>query len=123
MLIHLLTLLGTKNVAKGMRKITVGPKKSEGKTWFSQLSDKSKLLYMFTQNDHINFLLDVGKSVKTSLYWAMKNCSGDAKYLRELIMNISKHYQVCFLFSLIPRLVPVIKATKGALGRCYFTYM
>ena len=25
-----------------MRKITVGPKKSEGKTWFSQLSDKSK---------------------------------------------------------------------------------
>ena len=36
------TLLGTKNVAKAMRKITVGPKKSEGKTWFSQLSDKSK---------------------------------------------------------------------------------
>lgn len=34
--------------------------------------------------------------MKTSLYWAMKNCGGDAKYLRQLIMNISKHYQVCF---------------------------
>ena len=30
------------------------------------------------------------KSIKTSLYWAMKNCGGDAEYLRQLIMNISK---------------------------------
>lgn len=52
-MIPLLTLLGTKNVAKGMRKITVGPKRSEGKTWFSQLSDKSKLLYMSTHDNRI----------------------------------------------------------------------
>ena len=35
-----------------------------------------------------------GKSIKTSLYWAMKNCGGDAECLRQLITNISKHYQV-----------------------------
>lgn len=34
-----------------MWNINVGPKKSEEKTWFSQLSDKSKLLYMSTHND------------------------------------------------------------------------
>ena len=36
-------LSGTKNVAKGLKSITQGAKKNEGKTWFSQLSDKSKL--------------------------------------------------------------------------------
>ena len=32
--------LGTKNVAKSMRKISCGTKKSEGKSWFVELSDK-----------------------------------------------------------------------------------
>ena len=32
--------LGTKNVAKSMRKISCGAKKSEGKSWFVELSDK-----------------------------------------------------------------------------------
>ena len=87
--------LGTKNVAKSLKKIAVGTKKTEGKTWFSQLSDKSKLFYMsmYTHNDIV--LFHVGKSIKTSLYWAMKNCGGDAQYLQQLIINISQHYQVC----------------------------
>ena len=57
--------LGIKNLAKSMQKIAVGTKKNEGKTWFSQLVDKSMLLL----------------KCKTSLYWAMKNCGGDAQYL------------------------------------------
>ena len=36
-------LLGTKNVAKSMRKISCGTKKTEGKSWFVELSDKCKL--------------------------------------------------------------------------------
>ena len=36
------TYIGTKNVAKAVKKVTTGGVKSEGKTWFAQLSDKSK---------------------------------------------------------------------------------
>ncbi len=35
--------LGTKNVAKGMKKLAIGTKKAQGKTWFPELSDKRKL--------------------------------------------------------------------------------
>ena len=91
-MLTLLSLLGTKNVAKGMRKITVGPK--EGKTCFpNYLIKVSYYVCLCICNNCI--LVNIGKSVKTSLYWAMKNCGGDAKYLIQLIMNISKHYQVC----------------------------
>ena len=34
--------LGTKNVAKSMKKISCGTKKAEGKSWFVELSDKCK---------------------------------------------------------------------------------
>ena len=34
--------LGTKNVAKSMKKISCGSKKAEGKSWFVELSDKRK---------------------------------------------------------------------------------
>ena len=36
--------LGTKNVAKKMAKIAQGAARSEGVTWFRQLSDKRKIL-------------------------------------------------------------------------------
>lgn len=36
---------GTKNVAKKMAKIAQGPVRSEGVTWFRQLSDKRKLFF------------------------------------------------------------------------------
>ena len=34
--------LGTKNVAKSMKKISCGSKKTEGKSWFVELLDKCK---------------------------------------------------------------------------------
>ena len=34
--------LGTKNVAKNMKKISCGSKKTEGISWFVELSDKCK---------------------------------------------------------------------------------
>ena len=39
--------VGTKNVAKGMKTIAQGAKKNEGKTWFSQLSDKSEFSILY----------------------------------------------------------------------------
>ena len=39
-------------------------------------------------------VLQLGKSVKTHLYWAMKNCDGCAETLRKLIEIIPDHYQV-----------------------------
>lgn len=41
--------------------------------------------------DHI----PLGKSIKTHLYWAMRNCEGNADNLKSLIDNIPSHYQVC----------------------------
>ena len=35
-------------------------------------------------------------STKRHLYWAMKNCNGNADELRKSILNIIRHYQVCF---------------------------
>ena len=40
-------------------------------------------------------LIYVGRSIKTHLYWAMKNCGEDPDKLCALIMNIADHYQVC----------------------------
>ncbi|XP_064398007.1 uncharacterized protein LOC135344697 [Halichondria panicea] len=68
---------GTKNVAKKMTKLAVGTKKTQGKTWFPELSDKRK-------------------STKVHLYYCMKNCKNcaqSAEKLRKSILNISKHYQ------------------------------
>ena len=38
---------GTKNVAREMKKVAVGKVSMMGKTWFSELSDKSELNIMF----------------------------------------------------------------------------
>ena len=37
-------LLGTKNVAKQMNKVSCGTQKAAGKTWFPELSDKRMFL-------------------------------------------------------------------------------
>ena len=63
-----------KGTARGMKKITTGPKKLEGKTWHPQLTDKSA-------------------SVKTAVYYQMKNCEGSASQLRASIDNITDHYK------------------------------
>ena len=38
--------------------------------------------------------IPLGKSIKTHLYWAMRNCDGKADNLKRLIDNIPSHYQV-----------------------------
>lgn len=65
---------GTKNVTKQLKKITQGLVRDRGIKWFTELGDKRK-------------------SVKTHLYWAMKNCDGCAEMLRKLIEIIPDHYQ------------------------------
>ena len=37
------------------------------------------------------------KCTKTHIYYAMKNCNGDAEYLRRYIINIVDHYKVCLV--------------------------
>ncbi|XP_035680551.1 uncharacterized protein LOC118418651 isoform X2 [Branchiostoma floridae] len=65
----------TKGIARGMKKITMGPKYKERVTWHPELSDKAG-------------------SIKTHVYWAMKNCALDPERLRGYIDNIIKHYKV-----------------------------
>ncbi|CAG2231774.1 unnamed protein product [Mytilus edulis] len=50
---------GAKEVRRNMAKITKGTRKNIGKTWHPELRDKSA-------------------GVKTHVYWAMKNCNGNA---------------------------------------------
>ena len=98
--------LGTKNVAKILKKVCVGTAAQRGKTWFPELADKSKYLFTLAL-----FKLVIGKSTKTDIYWCMKNAGGNPGILRARVLNISKHYQVLFLhFCIInrPRLIQVI---------------
>ncbi|XP_019625773.1 PREDICTED: uncharacterized protein LOC109471038 isoform X1 [Branchiostoma belcheri] len=64
----------TKSIAKNMKTITSGAQRREGTTWFLDLADKAA-------------------AVKTHIYWAMKNCGGDAERLRGFIDNIINHYK------------------------------
>lgn len=64
----------TKNIAKISKKITTGRKELLGKTWHPELSDKAA-------------------SIKTHVYWCMKNCKGNYTKLRKSILNLVKHYQ------------------------------
>ena len=49
-------MLGTKNVAKVMAKIAQGAARSEGVTWFHQLSDKRTII---TSHTPVYFYLHV----------------------------------------------------------------
>ena len=51
-------------------------------------------MYTCTYVDNL-FFIPCGSSTKRHLYWAMKNCNGNADELQKSILNISKHYQVC----------------------------
>ena len=42
--------------------------------------------------------IPLGKSIKTHLYWAMRNCGENADTLKNLIDNIPSHYQVFHAF-------------------------
>ncbi|XP_070190600.1 uncharacterized protein [Littorina saxatilis] len=63
-----------KNVAKEVRTVCTGPRYQEGKTWHPELSDKAA-------------------SIKTHMYWSMKNCEDDPTKLQAMIINIIQHYK------------------------------
>jgi hypothetical protein len=64
----------TKGIARNIRKLTSGTKANKFKTWHPELSDKAA-------------------SIKTHIYWAMKECGGDADKLRSDILNLVFHYK------------------------------
>jgi len=64
----------TKGITRGMKKIATGPNKHEGKEWHAELSDKCA-------------------SIRTHIYWSMKNCAGDEGKLRDNMDNIVSHYK------------------------------
>ena len=59
----------TKGVSRDAKKICAGPAYQEGKVWHRELADKAA-------------------SLKTGLYFCMKNCGGDADKLRRTIDSI-----------------------------------
>ena len=63
-----------KGLSREAKKITAGTKKAHGATWHHELSDKAA-------------------SLRTGVYYAMKNCGGDDQRLRDIIDNIPEHYQ------------------------------
>lgn len=101
--LYVLNSVGTKNVSKEMKKISEGRVKDRGVTWFPELVDKRKdcfTLNIGTCADWYVFGVPLlGKSVKTHLYWAMKNCGTSPDTLRRLILNIPEHYKVCIIHS------------------------
>ena len=64
----------TKEIRKSVSKITKGARKNIGVTWHPDLSDK-------------------GAGIKTHIYWAMKNCQGQANEIVSAMDNIEAHYQ------------------------------
>ena len=57
-----------------MAKITKGSRKNSGRPWHPELRDKSA-------------------GVKTHVYWAMKNCNGNADQLVRSLDSIVDHYK------------------------------
>ena len=107
--------IGTKGVAKAMKKICSGPRRDEGVTWFTELSDKGIWNTFF--NEHVvklrNFscegehyfqkvsaknknvlVLLAAKATKTHFYWAMRNNDGTEEGFQQYLLNIVDHYQV-----------------------------
>ena len=62
-------------------------------------------------------MLCVGKSIKTHLYWAMKNYQGSAEDLRSLIDSIPAHYKVKMLTPLV--FIILLLAVQGDHTFCH----
>ena len=97
---HSCHFIGTKNVAKELRKITEGRVRDRDVSWFPELYYKSKMLYTaLCTSDIIHIcvhlgVLYLGQSIKTHLYWSMKNCGNSPDTLQQLIQTICNHYMV-----------------------------
>ena len=97
--------IGTKNVAKQMKKIAQGARKWEGNKWFDELSDKCMFILFCVYSYSVNCctVFNSGKSTKTHLYWSMNNCNSVGDELRTGILNIVTHYKVSMVLSLKPK--------------------
>ena len=85
-------MLGTKNVAKGLDKVTKGRGIDNIK---AELRDKSKEIISCPPRVLLTLCWIYSEaSTKRHLYWCMKNCGESELELQSSIMNISKHYQV-----------------------------
>jgi len=62
-------------VKKAIKKVACRLVRDSERSWLAELSDKVKC-------------------TKTHIYYAMKNCNGDADKLKRYIVNIVDHYQV-----------------------------
>ncbi|XP_020601305.1 uncharacterized protein LOC110040411 isoform X2 [Orbicella faveolata] len=67
---------GGKGVKKAIKKVASRLVRDSERSWLAELSDKVKC-------------------TKTHIYYAMKNCNGDADKLKRYIVNIVDHYQIC----------------------------
>lgn len=63
-----------KSVKTALKKVSSGPKYSEGKTWSFQLSDKVE-------------------PVSTHIHWAVRNCDGNVQKVKSSLLNIVDHYK------------------------------
>ena len=82
-------LVGTKNVAKSLAKVTKGRGIDVIK---DELLDKCKCIVPTTCTYvYVYIPYNVGASTKHHLYWCMKNCNSDPSQLQS---SIIKHYQV-----------------------------
>ena len=86
-------IAGTKNVAKQLCHVCAGTVRTRDRTWFTELSDKGMyFLDILIKNGISGYS---ARCTKVHLYWCMRNCGGNPVRLRAMIMNISKHFQVC----------------------------
>jgi len=91
-------------VKKAIKKVASGLVRDAEKTWFSELSDKGAGYYSLSKLSSWNLwkpllhfkpvIFIPVKCTKTHIYFAMKNCNGDANKLRSYMLNIINHYKV-----------------------------
>ena len=115
-------------MAKQIVKISQGRVKDRGTLWFPELVDKSKtqvtcmrVCRYFTIIVHF-----LGRSIKTHLYWAMKNCGRSGVRLRSIVDNFptTMRYMYVYIMHVCSYMyMPEMSATSGDLRPSYAFYM
>ena len=81
-------------MVKQIEMISQGRVKDRGTLWFPELVDKSKTQVVCVCRYFTIIVHFLGRSIKTHLYRAMKNCEGSGVRLRSIVDNIPNHYEV-----------------------------
>ena len=77
-------------MGKAVRKVGQGEVKDEGKVWFGQLRNKSRIYCLCRINIYYIY---AERSSKVHLYYCMKNCGQSPDKLRDTILNLIQHYR------------------------------